>query len=74
MARKRKTIEVELLRNYANVQLNRTDADATKEFKSGICVMVEKALMLTGNYNGYSHNDVNNCKINTVGYFSRHYW
>jgi len=50
----RKTINVDKLKAFANTQLARTDKDATEDFKSGICVMLEKALHLSGNYKGYN--------------------
>jgi hypothetical protein len=49
----RKTIEVIEMLVWANNQLIRTDEFATQSFKAGICVMIEKLLMESGNYKGY---------------------
>ena len=69
----RKTSSVKDMLVYANKQLCRTDDVATKDFKSGICVMIEKILLSTDNYSGFYHLDGNNCDINTDGYYSRCY-
>jgi hypothetical protein len=52
---KRKTIDVQALKDYANNQLARTDAYATDEFKKGIISMIEKVLLDSGNYNGFDY-------------------
>ena len=70
----RKTIEVSTMVEWANLQLGRTDDYADVGFKSGISTMVERILMDSGNYNGYSHLDSDNCEFGTIGYFSRKYW
>lgn len=69
----RKTSSVKDMLDYANTQLKRTDEIATKDFKTGICVMIEKILTTTGNYSGFYHLDGNDCEINTIGYYSRFY-
>ena len=59
----RTTVKVEVLKEYANLQLARTDIEiATPAFKAGICVMIEKVLMESDNYNGFKfiHEDKNN--------------
>ena len=48
--RKRSTTEVKSLLKYANDELKRQDEFATKEFKMGICNMIEFILFETGNY------------------------
>jgi len=73
MAKGKKTIEVKELLEWANTQLERTDEYADVGFKSGICTMIEKVLMDSGNYNGYQYLDVDNCEFGTIGYFSRQY-
>ena len=56
---KRKTIDVKFLIEYGNTQLSRTDEWATKDFKSGICCMIEKTLHETNNYKGFFPNTSN---------------
>ena len=50
----KKTIEVKEMLEWANKQLARTDEYADEKFKAGICTMIEKLLMETGNYKGYN--------------------
>jgi len=69
----RKTSSVKDMLVYANKQLCRTDDVATKDFKSGICVMIEKILLSTDNYKGYCYLDLNNRELDTIGYYSRCY-
>jgi len=57
---KRKTFNVSKTLAEANKQLARKDADATTDFKKGVCVLIERILMDTGNYNGYNYNLWNN--------------
>ena len=74
MAKGRKTIEVKGLLEWANIQLQRNDEYADVGFKSGICTMIERILMDTGNYDGYMHLDKDDCEFGTNGYFSRKYF
>ncbi len=53
---KRKTFNVSEILVEANKQLARKDAEATEEFKKGVCVMIERILINTKNYNGYNYN------------------
>jgi hypothetical protein len=71
---KRKTIGVLEMIDYANTQLERKDNEATKEFKQGICNMVEKIMFLADCYSGFSFLDNNDCEINTLGHTSRRYY
>lgn len=71
---KRKTVSVIEMVEFANVQLKRFDDDATKEFKDGICVMVENILLKSGYYSGFQFLDNNDCGINTLGHVSRKYY
>ncbi len=71
---KRKTIGVIEMIDYANTQLARKDADATKEFKEGVCVMIEKIMFLTDSYSGFQFLDNNDCGIGTLGHASRKYY
>jgi len=73
MAKDRKTINVESVLEWVNVQLARTDEYADAGFKCGICTMTERILMDSGNYNGYQYLDNDNSEFGTVGYFSRKY-
>ena len=69
-----KTVNVKFFLDYANTQLARTDEYATKEFKSGICVMISQILMRSNQYNGYSHNNPEDCDRETLGDYTRTYW
>ena len=55
----RKTIEVELIKGYANNLLAQTESPypeyLTAEYKTGICDMIEKILRSSDNYNGYMY-------------------
>lgn len=75
MAKRKKTIKVEDLLEYANKQLARPESDiVTISFKAGICTMIERVLLDTGNYNGFCFNDPDNTKTDTFGYYSRKYF
>lgn len=53
---KRKTISVEAFKKFVNEQLERTDDHAnTGNFKSGLCIALERVLHDTGNYHGYNN-------------------
>ena len=55
----RKTVEVELIKGYANNLLAQTESPypeyLTAEYKTGICDMVQKILTSSGNYKGYTY-------------------
>lgn len=70
----RKTVSVKDMIVYANHQLSRVDDYATKEFKSGICVMLEYTLHASDNYSGFIFNKNSDSEIDTVGYYSRTYF
>ena len=54
--RKRKTIGVDEFKKFVNEQLERTDDHATSgNFKSGLCIALERVLHDTGNYKGYNN-------------------
>jgi hypothetical protein len=74
MAKKKKTLGVAQVLDYANLQLKRTDSDATKDFKSGVCTMIERVLHDTGNYNGFMFINPDDSDHGTLGYFSRKYF
>jgi hypothetical protein len=71
---KRKTIGVIEMIDYANTQLARKDTDATKEFKEGVCVMIERIMFDTDCYSGFQFLDNNDCGIHTLGHVSRRYY
>lgn len=71
---KRKTIGVIEMIDYANTQLARKDTDATKEFKEGVCVMIERIMFDTDCYSGFQFLDNNDCEIRTLGHVSRKYY
>jgi hypothetical protein len=72
----RKTMNVEVMLDWANTQLSRTDDFADKKFKSGICSMIEKILMDTGNYNGFYFIDDESTPIGYKNelYYNRGYY
>lgn len=72
LSRGRKTFSVKELKEFANKSLARIDSDATGEFKAGVCTVIERVLMDSGNYNGFRFLD--NDKLDVDGYFSRHYF
>ena len=74
MVKKKKTLGVFHMLDYANNQLARTDEYGSSDFKSGVCVMIERILHDTGNYNGFMFLDPNNSDHGTLGYFSRKYF
>ena len=70
----RKTVQVVDLITFANIALARTDDEATFGFKQGICTMVEKAMFLADNYNGFSFLDNSHTTPGTMGHVSRKYY
>jgi len=74
MAKRRKTIELQLVIDTANNNLARTDSVATIAFKIGICNMIETILINSGTYEGYFHSDKDDCEFGTMGYFTRKYF
>ena len=74
MARKKKTIEIQKMLDYANTQLARTDEYVTDNFKAGITVMIERMLLDTNNYNGFRFLDSDNTDIDGGKYYSRYYY
>lgn len=70
----KKTVEVLPLLVWGNHQLGRTDEWASKEFKAGICTMVEQALHLSGTYKGFGFINNEDSECGTLGYYSRFYY
>lgn len=51
----KKTINIDQVLESANAHLERTDAYATQEFKAGICTLIERILLDTKRYDGFSY-------------------
>jgi len=77
MAKTRQTVQVTPLIQWANLQLKRTDEDATIDFKKGICSMIEYTLQAANRYNGFTfinshlHDDIPH---GSMEYWSRNYF
>ena len=69
----KKTHPVADILAYANYQLSRTDEFATTDFKAGICSMIDNILHETGNYEGFSFLNHDDCETGSLGYYSRCY-
>lgn len=76
MAREKKTFSVELMKNFANVQL--ANPNSTMEEKLGIITMIERILLEANAYKGFMFLslDENNTapRLGTEGYVSRKYF
>jgi len=76
MAKEKKTIQVEMIKNFANEQL--ANPNYTIEEKLGIVTMIEKILLEANAYKGFMflHLDENNNapRLGTDGYVSRKYF
>ena len=76
MAREKRTIEVQMVKDYANKQL--ANENLTMEEKLGIITMIEEILHKSNAYRGYMflHLDENNNppSLGTEGYVSRKYF
>ena len=70
----RKTVKVEDIKNHVNGILESNNPYYTKDFKSGVCIVLEEVLHLSGNYNGFMFIDNEDSEIDTLGYFSRKYF
>jgi len=57
--RSKKNVGVVEMIDYANMQLARTDEFATREFKTGISIMIETVLHKSGNYDGFAFLNTN---------------
>ena len=71
---KRNTVPLKQLVTWANRELARTDSAATKEYKMGICNMIEDALHYCRKYKGFGFIDNDDSKVGTLGYYSRVYF
>ena len=70
----RRTVEVANQLKWANTQLARTDAYADTSFKRGICSMIESILHCSGNYSGFGFINMDDCELDTPGYWNRFYY
>ena len=55
MARRKKTIKVEEIRNLINAMLTQ---DCSQDAKAALSIVIEETLHRTGNYQGFKYNDV----------------
>lgn len=74
MARPKKNVSVSMMIDYANKSLARTDEFATKEFKVGICVMIEEIMHRTDTYCGFMFINNDDSETGSLGYYSRCYF
>lgn len=72
MLKGNKTIQVELIKEYANKQLAKPDFSYDE--KMGICIMIEKILQISDNYSGYMFLNDGENKIGTIDYLTRKYF
>lgn len=68
-----KTIRVADVLEFANAQLARKDDEATRDFKKGICAMIQGILHQSDNYEGFLFLGFEDAEYNTLGYWSRRY-
>ena len=74
MAKEKKTLTVAKLKERANRLLAApTNERITKDFKAGICSMLEWSLMQANAYKGYRYLDSENSEFDTLGYWEREY-
>lgn len=73
MAHRRKTVDVETLKNKFNTHLARTDEYATKEFKAAICTVLEEILHESNQYNGFFFLG-EDPSVNDPDYYDRKYF
>ena len=76
MARAKKTVEVAELKRWANSILSTPEGEVdhiTRDFKDGVCVMIEKVLHEANAYKGFMFLDNNDSEYQTYGYLTRQY-
>ena len=76
MARARKTVEVQELKRWANAILSTPEGEIehiTRDFKDGICVMIEKVLHNANAYNGYMFLNNEDSEYQSYGWLTREY-
>jgi|CoawatStandDraft_6_1074263.scaffolds.fasta_scaffold76118_1 hypothetical protein len=74
MLKGKKTIIVNEVKEWANIQLKRTDIIANYEFKAGISCMITNVLMSGGNYNGFRYLSENDSDLGEKNYYDRYYY
>jgi hypothetical protein len=75
MKKQRKTVEISELIDFANKILSLPESVmVTKDYKEGICTVLEFSLKSANAYKGFYFIDNNNCELNTFGYYSRFYF
>lgn len=76
MKKTKKTVEISVLIDFANKILSLPEDPnfITKNYKEGICTMLEVALKNANTYKGFMFIDYNNCEVNTFGYVTRMYF
>jgi|TARA_R110001583_G_scaffold152574_1_gene304478 hypothetical protein len=70
----RKTIAIKTLLETINFNLQRTDPNATRDYKKALCDTIETALFATGNYHGFMFINNDDSEIDSLGYYSRQYF
>ena len=70
----KKTINVNEVKEWSNIQLQRTDIIAKYEFISGIANMITNVLMSGGNYNGFRYLSDTNSDLGEANYYDRYYY
>jgi len=76
MAKARKTVEVQELKRWANSILSTSEGEVehiTRDFKDGICVMIEKVLHNANAYNGYMFLNNEDSEYQSYGWLTREY-
>jgi hypothetical protein len=73
MAKGKQTVKAKEMLTWANIQLARTDDYATRDFKAGVCVMIEKVLFASNNYWGFRF--LKDCEVTVTDpeFYSRAY-
>ena len=74
MAKPRRTTDVKTILDWANYQLaQKEDEFFTIDYKKGVCSAVEKVLREANQYGGFVFKDINDCKLESPGYYRRAY-
>lgn len=72
--KKRKTIEIEFIKDKINQALKNTEFPLNTDQKEILCTILEIILHKTDNYKGFYFLDNSNCETLSNGYFSRKYF
>tara|TARA_R110000868_G_scaffold87457_1_gene244602 strand:- start:106 stop:324 length:219 start_codon:yes stop_codon:yes gene_type:complete len=71
---KRKTTNVQEIKEFANMILAKPDHVINIDEKRGIITMIERILHQSGNYNGFMFNDLEDTNYPSPGWFDREYF